>query len=142
MGFRTSLLTGIGEYLHAENVGRWTTPWAVNDTVIAVASLPATPDKAIALTLYDVANGPGTDFVMGLQCRVRGPANNRAEDLNILDRLFDALDGVERAVWGGVKVVRVWHQSGTAAGPDGNNRQEHVANYYLQITRTGTHRTD
>jgi hypothetical protein len=142
MGFRTDLITGIGQYLDAQNVGKFPGPYTATDTAIVVASLPATPDKAVALTLYDVDNGPGTDMILGLQCRVRGPANNRTEDLNILDRLFDALDGVEHTVWGGVNIVRVWQQSGAELGPDGNNRMEHTANYYIQLTRTGTHRTD
>lgn len=142
MGFRKDLITAIGELLNTEHVGKWPGPFTASDTAVVVGQLPSTPDKSIALTLYDVSNGPGTDMILGLQCRVRGPVNNRVEDLNILDRLFDTLDGVEAVVWGGVNVIRVWQQSGTPLGPDGNNRQEHTANYYLQITRPGTHRTD
>ena len=148
-GFRLSLLGSIGQYLQAQGVAKWTSPWALTDTAITVDVLPAgstgtppSPDKAIALTLYEVSSGPGTDQVMGLQCRIRGKPNNRTEDKDLVDGLFDALDGLENTSWGGVPIVRVWHQSGTYLGVDSANRPEHSHNFYIQLTRTGTHRAD
>lgn len=142
MGFTVNLVTGIAELLHTGNVGDWTAPWVSTDTAIVIDALPTTPDKAIALTLYDVENTGGTDTIMGLQCRVRGTPNNRTTAKDILDRLFDALHGLEHVTIGGVPVVRIWWQSGAPLGTDTTNRQEYTANYYLQITRSGTHRED
>ena len=142
MGFTTNLLTGIGELLHAENVGKWGGPFTATDTAIAVDSLGSTPDKGIALTLYDVEHTGGTGSVMGLQCRVRGTPNNRTAAKDILDRIFDTLHDLEHTTIGGVPVVRIWWQSGTGIGPDSANRPEHTANYYIEIIRSGTHRSD
>lgn len=142
MGFQVDFITGIGQLLHAENVGKWGGPFTSADTAITIDALPSTPDKAIALTLYDVENGGGTDTVMGLQCRVRGSAGNRTTAKDILDRLFDTLHDREHLTIGGTQVVRIWWQSGAPLGTDTSNRQEYTANYYLQITRSGTHRED
>ena len=141
-GFRLSLLGAIGQYLQAQGVAKWTTPWSATDTAITLDALPSSPDKAIALTLYDVEHTAGTDTVMGLQCRVRGKPNNRTEDKDLVDGLFDALHGVEHTTWGGIPIVRVWHQSGAYLGTDTANRPEHSHNFYIQLTRTGTHRDD
>ena len=147
MGFTVNLLTGIAELLDAENVGRWIPQgsgqtFTATDTAIAIDSLGASPDKGIALTLYDVEHTGGTDSVQGLQCRVRGNPKDRTAAKDILDRLFDTLHDLEAVTIGGVPVVRVWWQSGANLGPDSLNRPEHTANYYIQLTRTGTNRSD
>lgn len=142
MGFQVDLVTGIGQLLHAGNVGKWGGPFIAADTAIVIDALGSTPDKGIALTVYDVENGGGTDTVMGLQCRVRGTPGNRTTAKDILDRLFDALHGLEHTTIGGVPVVRIWWQSGAPLGTDATNRQEYTANYYIQLTRPGTNRTD
>lgn len=142
MGFTVDLLTGIGELLGAAGVGKWNGPFAATDTAIVIDSLGATPDKGIALTLYDVEHTALTDSVMGLQCRVRGTPNNRTAAKDILDDVFDTLHDLKNTVIGGVPVVRIWKQSGANLGPDSSNRSEHTANFYIQLTRTGTHRTD
>lgn len=142
MGFTVSLVTGIGELLHAAGVGKWNPPFATTDTAIVVDALPSAPDRAIALTLYDVEHAGGTDTVMGLQCRVRGTPGNRTTAKDILDSLFTTLHDLEHVTIGGVPVVRIWWQSGSPLGTDTSNRQEYTANYYLQLTRSGTHRED
>lgn len=142
MGFSVNLLTGIGEYLQGLGAGKWAGPYAATDTAIVSDSLPATPDKAIALTLYTVEDTALTDSVVGLQCRVRGKPNDRITDKDIADGLFDALHDLKNVTLGGVPVVRIWRQSESGLGPDGNNRQERTANYYIHLTREGTNRSD
>ena len=141
-GFRLSLLGAIGQYLQAQGVGKWTTPWAATDTAISVDVLPASPDKAIALTLYPVANPGGTDMVLGLQLRIRGKPNNRTEDKDLLDKAEDALHGLRNTTLGGVPIVYVEHRSGASLGTDSANRNEHTQNYYITLTREGLNRTD
>lgn len=142
MGFTTNLLTATAEYLTAASVGKYGGPWAKTDTAIVIDALPASPDKAVALSLYDVEHTGGTDSVMGLQCRVRGSADNRTTAKDILDQIFDTLHDVEHITLGGIPVVRIWWQSGAPLGTDANNRQEYTANYYIQLIRSGTHRED
>ncbi|MDQ0854781.1 hypothetical protein QFZ79_002892 [Arthrobacter sp. V4I6] len=141
-GFRLALLGAIGEYLQTQGVGKWSTPWAATDTAISLDALPASPDKAIAMTLYPVANPGGTDQIMGLQLRIRGKPNNRTEDKDILDKAEDALHGVRNTTWGGIPIVYVEHRSGTYLGTDTANRPEHTQNYYITLTREGLNRTD
>ena len=144
MGFQTDLLTGLGEYLHAGNVGMWkpSGTYASADTAISIDTLPTSPDKGIGMTLYPVTDSGGTDTVMGLQLIIRGSPNNRNTVKDIVDRAFDALHDLQAVELGGIPIVRIWRQSGANLGPDGNNRQQASENYYLQLTRTGTHRRD
>lgn len=145
MGFQTNLLTALGEYLHAENVGRWLSgggSYSPSDTALVVDTLPASPDKGIGMTLYPVEDKGTTDSVIGLQLIVRGSPNNRATVKDITDRAFDALHDLQAVTLGGIPVVRIWRQSGANLGPDSNNRQQASENYYLQVTRTGANRRD
>lgn len=144
MGFRTNLIIGIAEYLHAEGAGTWSPagPYLATDTAITVDVLPQEPDKAISLTLYPVQDDATTDSIIGLQCRVRGSIGSRTTDKDIIDALFDTLHDLQDVSLGGVPIVRAWHQSGAELGPDTKNRFEHTANYYIQCTREGKHRSD
>jgi len=139
-GFRIGLLSSIGQYLESQGVAKWSS-WLATDTAITIDVLPATPDKAIALTLYPVSSS-GTDVVMGLQLRIRGKPGNRTEDKTILDRAEDALDGLSGIDWAGVPIVLVELTSGAYLGQDANNRPEHTANYYITLTREGLNRKD
>lgn len=141
-GFRMSLLGAIGQYLQEKGVAKWTTPWAATDTAISVDVLPATPDKAIAMTLYPVSNPGGTDMILGLQLRIRGKPNNRTEDKDILDKAEDALHGLSGITWAGIPIVHVEHRSGSFLGTDSANRNEHTENFYITLTREGLNRTD
>lgn len=145
MGFNTSLLIGVAELLDSDSVGAWkpTGPYLPNDVAITVDVLPQQPDKAIALSLYPVQDDTGTtDSIVGLQCRIRGKANNRITDKDILDALFNTLHDLTHVTIGGIPIVRIWHQSGANLGPDTMNRPEHTANYYLQLTRESPNRSD
>lgn len=142
MGFTVNLITGMGEYLHAENVGNWFGPYGANDVALTAFSLPASPNKGVAITPYPVTDSGGTDSVVALQFRVRGGPGDRQTAADILDRLFDTLHDLEHVTIRGIPIVRIWRQSQAYIGTDANNRQEHSANYYIQLTRTGTHRED
>ena len=142
MGFTVNLLTGLGEYADAQNVGNWGGPFIPTDTAIVIDSLGATPDKGIALTTYPVSDSGGTGSVIGVQFRVRGNPKDRTADKDILDRIFDTFHDLEHVTIGGVPIVRMWRQSGASLGPDSLNRPEHTANYYVEIIRSGTHRSD
>lgn len=142
MGFTTDLITGIGKYLQAHGVGKWDTPYATSDIPLAAYALPATPDRAVSITPYPVSDSGGTDSITAIQFRARGTAGNRMNAADVMDAIFDQLHDVEHVTIGGICIVRIWRQSQAYLGTDGNNRQEHTANYYIQLTRTGTHRED
>lgn len=142
VGFEVTLLTAIGQYLESRGIGKWSTTPGTADTAITIDALPATPDRGIAMTLYPVADTGGTGSTVGLQLRFRGPAGNRSAVKNIADNTFDALHGLEHISWGGIPVIRVWRQSGAGLGTDSNNRSESTANYYIELIRSGTNRSD
>ena len=142
VGFRVTLLTAIGQRLEAAGIGKWSTTPTASDTAITIDALPATPDRGIAMTLYPVTDDGGTDTTIGLQLRVRGPAGNRSAVLNIIDQVFDNLHGLKNTEFGNIPIVQVLHTSGAYLGMDGNNRSEHSSNFYIQLTRPGTHRED
>ena len=144
MSFEFDLLTAIGQYLDSKGAGRWLTSgtYKATDVAISIDDLPSAPDRGIAMSLYDVEDSPGTDSVVGLQLWIRGAAKNKASAKETKDAIFDALHNLQDVTWAGIPIVRIWRQSGANLGTDGNGRQEVSQNYYIQLTRTGTHRTD
>ena len=142
VGFQVTLLTAIGQHLESLGIGKWSTTPGTLDTAITINALPASPDRGIAMTLYPVQDSGGTDSIVGLQLRFRGPAGNRSAVLNIMDNVFDALHGLKNTAWANIPIVLVEHKSGAYLGTDANNRSEHTQNYYLTLTREGTNRTD
>jgi hypothetical protein len=141
VGFTTTLLTAAGEYLDRENVGAWNPPYLASDVVISIDTF-GTADKAIALATFPVSDDATTDSVIGLQLWIRGAPKARQSAKDIADRAFDALHDLRNVEWGGIPIVRIWRQSQTSHGLDANDREEISANYYIQHTRTGTHRRD
>lgn len=142
VGFQVTLLTAAGQYLESLGIGKWSTTPDTTDTAITINALAASPDRGIAMTLYPVQDSGGTDSIVGLQLRFRGPAGNRSAVLNIMDNVFDALHGLKNTAWANIPIVLVEHKSGAYLGTDGNNRSEHSENYYLTLTREGTNRAD
>lgn len=143
MSFEIDLLTAAGQYLDSKGAGRWLTSgtYKATDVAISIDELPTTPDRGIAMSLYDVEDTAGTDSVVGLQLWIRG-SKNKASAKETKDAVFDALHNLQDVTWAGIPIVRIWRQSGANLGLDGNGRQEISQNYYLQITRTGPNRTD
>lgn len=145
MSFQTDFLTAICEYLNAQSVGTWHptgTGYPTANNPIYWDVLPATPDTATAASLYTVDDEAGTLSITGLQLMFRGPPNNRTVTKTNADKAFEALHGLERVVWAGSEVIRVWRQSSASLGVDGNNRQEVVGNFYIQHTRSAALRID
>jgi hypothetical protein len=145
VSFETDLLTAIGEYLEAQGVGLYDLTGAGYSTAVNPIywdTLPSTPDRGTAMTLYPLGPPNGTLHEIGLQLRIRGRPNNRVDTKTAADNADNALDGLERVQWAGVEIVHVWRQSGTSLGPDSNNRIEVTRNYYLQYSRETSHRSD
>lgn len=144
MSFQTTLLAAIGELLGMEGCGSWrpSGTYQSTETAITISTLPQRVDKAIALNLYPVQDEGTTDSILGLQLRIRGAPNDPRSALTIIDQAFDALHDLRSTSLADVPVVRVWRQSGTGIGKDEKNRPEYTENYYIQLTRTGRHRTD
>ena len=143
MSFEIDLLTAVGQYLDSTGAGRWliSGTYMAAETAISIDELPTTPDRGIAMSLYDVEDTAGTDSVVGLQLWIRG-SKSKTSAKETKDAIFDALHNLQHVTWAGIPIVRIWRQSGANLGLDGNGRQEISQNYYLQLTRTGPNRTD
>lgn len=144
-GFSTKLLQGIAAHL-ADRVPNlaWsaTDPYPAAAVGIYVGSMPASPDRAVALTAYPVEDNPAlTDDITGIQVRSRGTQDPRvATDLD--DAIFEVLQGATGLTLGGVYVTQLWRNSGGPMGADANRRHEMSSNYYAHTNRPTAHRTD
>jgi len=141
MGFNKTLIEQTAACLVAAGIGK-TSGATTTDVLIVSDVLPQAPDKAIAINAYPVQDDATTDSIVGVQLRIRGKPNDRASGKDISDACFDTLHDLGNVVWGGIPIVRIWHQSGANLGPDANNRLETTSNYYIQLTRPGPNRED
>lgn len=145
MSFQTDLLHAIGAHLDAAGAATYNeagTFYNVADNPLYWDLLPESPDRGTAMSIYFHGDDEGTLSLIGVQFRTRGRPNNRADTKNLSDGIDDALNGLERVVWAGADIIRVWRQSAANLGPDKNGRQEVTRNYYVQYTRGTALRRD
>lgn len=143
MSFTGDLLDGVAALLAGAGAGTYRPAGAYQpgETAIVFAAMPQTPDRAIVLSTYDVADDASlSDSVIGLQVRCRGGADPHDVEA-IAGAVFDQLHGRTAYQAGTVRVVQSLRQSGTPLGRDDNNRWEHSSNYYLTVHRPSPHRT-
>lgn len=146
MGFRTDLLTGLGQHAAAAKLGTWNPGgvYTATQTGITIGAVPAAPDRLITLTGYDVTNAlRTTDDVQGVQvrCRWGGQDPRPADDLD--DALFDLWhDAVGFTLPTDIRVVLMERRSSVSLGQDGNGRWSRASNYYATVHRPSPHRTD
>lgn len=135
----TALVESIALLLEGNGVGDYAPPGQLLDpakTPIGVGSLPATPDTALAVTLYP--GGPEPDSRNGwqyprLQVRVR--ALNPLDALALDQQAYDVLQGHGPAdLPGATWFLQDCHAVNSEAAPigtDDNGRTEYVRNYQL-----------
>lgn len=144
MSFTGNLLEGMAHRLADGGAGTYRadgTAYLTNETAIAFAAMPQTPDRAIVLSTYTVADDASlSDSVIGLQVRCRGGVD--PHDVEEIDgAVFELLHGATAYPAGSVWVVQSLRQSGAPLGRDDSNRWEHSGNYYLTVHRPSPHRT-
>lgn len=143
MSFTGDLLDGVAQLLEDAGVGayRATGAYTAEETGIFLAGMPQTPDRAIVLATYDVADDASlSDSVIGLQVRCRGGSDPHDVE-TIAGAVFDQLHGRTAYQAGAVRVVQSLRQFGVPLGRDESNRWEHSGNYYLTVHRPSPHRT-
>jgi hypothetical protein len=143
-GYQTNLMTGIAQLLAAANVATWNTSgaYAANETGIFIKAVPQTPDAAISLTTYPVAdNASLSDTVTGLQVRTRAAGQDpRAVD-DLADAIFDQLHGLhDVTLASGLRVVQCLHQGGGSLGQDDLKRWGRSDNFYVTTWRPSLNR--
>lgn len=143
MSWTNDLLEGFAEYLAAEGVGIWRSSgvYASDETAIVIGDLPQTPPHAIALHEYGVADNSRHGMgITGIQIRFRGGTPNPRDVNDLSDAAFSCLEGLEKAMFGGVSVDLVYRQLHARLGRDSNNRYEIADSYYLLTNRPTDHR--
>ncbi|GEL47405.1 hypothetical protein CHO01_25210 [Cellulomonas hominis] len=134
------VLRGIAAHLHAAGVGVWTGPEEVapaGKTLIALKRLPPSPDRALAISVYDLdldVELPNTGVMVQILSRAPGAADE-VDDL--ADDALEAMHAVHHATWGALRVARCVHESTAPLGADGNGREERSDNYRI-VTQGGT----
>lgn len=147
MGFIEDLLIGMAVHLDAAGVGTWRgdgSAYTSGEIGITIRGIPQTPDRLIVLAPYVVDSGAYrglADHDEAIQARIRGTTDPRVCQ-EIADDVFAALDSAHDLTWQGIAVVQVWRQSYTSLGDDTNGRYEASHNYYLNLMRPTTYRTD
>jgi hypothetical protein len=134
------VLRGIAAHLTAAGTGVWAGPDEVvtaDQTLIALKRLPESPDRAIAISVYDLdldVELPSTGVMVQILTRAPGPADE-VDDL--ADDVIDAMHAVHHATWGSLRVARCAHQSTAPLGADDSGREERSDNFRIVTQRPG-----
>ncbi|MFD4788799.1 minor capsid protein [Streptomyces sp. NPDC058459] len=143
-GYTSSLLDGIAGLLAEADIGVWRPDSVLQDGEVGIfrATMPDSPDRALALTAYPVTDDDTANAITGVQVRMRaGPDGVDAID-DMADVVFDVLHNRRHFEVGGVHVALSWRNSQGWIGQDSQGRMELTANYYFRTTRSGSHLID
>ena len=142
-GYTSQLLDGIAGLLAEAGVGVFRADGVVADpdTGIYRGVMPDSPERALGITAYPVADDDTTNAITGVQIRMRAGRDPDAID-DLADEVFDALHNRRHYDCGGVHVQLSWRQSQAWIGQDSQKRMELTANYYVRADRAGTYLID
>jgi hypothetical protein len=143
MSFTVDLAHGLAEYLGAAGIGVYR-PGGVyreDEVGIVIGSVPASPARVVALSLYPLADDvEQADSVLGLQVRVRSSGPDPREALSLVDVVFDVLQGATHLHLGDVEVHLARRTASAPMGQDTNRRYEHADTYQVTAHRPTSHR--
>lgn len=143
MGVTTALTAGLAQLIADGTGWKWRPDgpaYATEEIGIAVATMPASPDRMVVLTVYSALDDPSqADSVRRLQIRTRGTRDPRvATDMQ--DTVFGLLQNLPRQQIGDLTVAGCWRRSAAYLGVDGNGRHDEVSNWDLQYAHPTLHR--
>lgn len=134
----TQVHTAIAERLDAAGVGVYKPAdvYAAHETAITIKAVPTTPDRIVAVTVYDDDQNPDPgDLRVTYFVQLRFRAGLLPTDVDDIADAAHVAMSVHHQVWSGVRVSRC-HRTGFAQiGPDANGRQERTDNYQLVTQR-------
>jgi hypothetical protein len=141
MSATRDLLEGIAQYLEAQGVGIYDPDavYELGDTAIRMRKLPATVDRAVALTVYAPQDHPTLNLSQyRVQFWMRGTAGDALDVDDLADDVFHVFHGLEHRDFGTAHVVQALRVSSLPMGEDDNQRHERSDNYLLDINRPAT----
>lgn len=142
-GYTSSLLDGIAGLLVVAGVGVFRPDDVIEDPATGIfrGVMPDTPERALGITAYPVADDDTTNAITGVQIRMRAGRDPDAID-DMADAVWDALHNRQHYDCGSVRVALSWRQSQAWIGQDAHGRMELTANYYFRAVRSGAHLND
>ena len=132
------LVVAIAEHLAAHTSATWrpTGAYTATETGITIKTVPATPDRVIAITVYDVDDDPDPRQVREtyvVQIRFRAPG--RPDNVDDLAQEAKAtLHTQHHTTFGQVPIARCARTYVAPLGADANGRHERTDNYRI-VTR-------
>ena len=127
----SDLLTGLATDLNTQGIATYTGGAGGN---VFLKELPATPDRAIALTAYASIDDPKVArSTVRVQFWFRGVVGNSVDVDDLADDVFLWLQGLEDRTYGDVHVVQAFRVSSVQLGVDDNRRAERSDNYEFDL---------
>lgn len=129
----------VAKRLAEAGVGTWREDgvFAAGQTAITLKALPPSPDRAIAITVYNVEEDPNPGSVTqawSVQVRTRATTGRPDTVDDLADDAHDALEA-HRAQWPGAFIQRSHRHNFAPLGSDANRRHERVDNYRIITAR-------
>lgn len=144
MSATNDLMNGLIDHLVSTGVGVKVVGTAVfqsTDTALVMETLPQTPDKAVAITIYPVTDDPTlSDSVAGIQIKARAPGPDPQAVNDLTDAVFDAFQNLSKTLTTGIVIQQIARKSGVPLGLDKQMRRTRSENYYAKFWRPSTHR--
>ncbi|WP_128977283.1 minor capsid protein [Streptomyces roseicoloratus] len=140
----TDLLDGLARYLAERGLVTYTSGGDLTDDCF-LEHMPAEPDEAVVLTIYDDRTEPDSLLPYDeprVQVRVRGTTDPRVSRLRCA-AIRSHLHGLGPVILpdGTHLILSVSIQAAPASmGVDNNQRHEHVCNFRMEIRQTSLHR--
>lgn len=136
----SAVAVGVAEHLAAHTGITWRPDGAYTptETAATIKAVPATPDRVVAITVYDVDDDPDPRQVVAtfaVQLRFRAPGRPDAVD-DLAQEAFEVMHGKHHTTFGQVPIGRCARQSVAPIGPDANGRHERTDNYRIVTRRS------
>ncbi|AYQ99472.1 tail terminator [Microbacterium phage Johann] len=139
MSFTENLVNGLGAYLGDLPLFTWRQSGNYQPGEWGLFAMTAPQNtRAVVIRPFDTQDDPSlSDSVVSVQFEFRG---SKAEVVQGIDAVFDALHGFWGGKIGGVKVQTVLHTPGSPLTVDEAGNYRHTDNYDLKVHRPSTHR--
>ncbi|TCO64386.1 minor capsid protein [Actinocrispum wychmicini] len=145
MSYTADLAHGLAGYLAAAGIGAYR-PGGVyreDEVGIVIGTVPASPGRVVTLSVYPLVDDVDqADSLLGLQVRVRSGTPDPREVLDLLDAVFEILQGTTHLYFHDVEVHLSQRIASLPMRQDSNKRYEHADIYQLTTHRPTYHRRD
>lgn len=135
MSVTADILAGVAAEIESAGIAvRSDTGWTTGQTAIVYNLMPATPDRAVALTVYGGTDHPSQPLgTVNLQVRSRGAVESPLDADALDDAVFAVLQGITDRSYGSAHVIQLLRKSSMPLGVDAETRWERSSNYVLDV---------